>query len=253
MSRLTLSDHAWQALYAILQTCNGIYVGKEARCRRFVNAVLWIARSGAQWRLLPTEFGKWNSIYKRFAHWSAKGIWHHLFTQCIDLPDREWLVLDSTIVRAHPCAAGAPKKRGGQAAQALGRSGGGFSTKVHTLTEALGQPLRVVLTGGQVHDVTQAQTLLDGQEAEFVIGDRGFASADLAAWLEERGMIPVIPPHPRSHTRPWYDRALYQERHVIECFFNKLKHYRHLFTRFDKLALHYLSFVYFVSALIWLR
>jgi transposase len=111
MSRLFLSDHEWQALYAILRTCGGVYVGEEDKCRRFVNAVLWLARSGAQWRLLPAAYGNWNSVYKRFARWSEKGIWQQLFSQCIGLPDREWLLLDSTTVRAHPCAAGSLKKK----------------------------------------------------------------------------------------------------------------------------------------------
>ncbi len=121
------------------------------------------------------------------------------------------------------------------------------------MTEALGQPLRLRLTAGQVHDVTQAEALLGEYLAEYVLGDRGYASAAFADWLEQRGIIPVIPPHPRSQTRQWYDRHIYKERHVIECFFSKLKQYRRVFTRFDKLAHRYLGFVYLVSTLIWLR
>ena len=110
MLPITLPDSNWQTIYAFLKTCPDIYVGDETGCRRFVEAVLWIARSGAQWRLLPADYGHWNSIYKRFARWSDKGIWQQLFDHCADDPDREWLLLDSTIVRAHPCAAGALKK-----------------------------------------------------------------------------------------------------------------------------------------------
>lgn len=110
MLPVTLPDSTWQTIYTFLKACSGIYVGREAECRRFVEAVLWVARSGAQWRLLPKEYGNWNSIYKRFARWSDKGIWQGLFEACADEPDREWLLLDSTIVRAHPCAAGALKK-----------------------------------------------------------------------------------------------------------------------------------------------
>ena len=104
-----------------------------------------------------------------------------------------------------------------------------------------------------MHDVTQATELLGTYAAEYVIADRGYASAAFWAQLEQRGIIPVIPPHPRSLTPQWYDRELYKERHVIECFFNKLKHYRRVFTRFDKLAPRYLSFVQLASTLIWLR
>ena len=121
------------------------------------------------------------------------------------------------------------------------------------MTEALGQPLRFRLTAGQVHDVTQAEALLGEFIAEYVLGDNGYASAALTAWLEARGIIPVIPSHPRSQTPQWYDRHLFKERHVVECFFNKIKHFRRVFTRFDKLAQSYLSFVYLVSTLIALR
>jgi transposase len=114
-------------------------------------------------------------------------------------------------------------------------------------------PLELLLTGGPVHDVTQAETLLGAWRSAFVIGDRGYASAALAAQIEQGGAIPVIPPHPRSLTATWYDAHLYKERHAIECFFNKLKQYRRIFTRYDKLARRYLSFIHFASALIWLR
>jgi transposase len=110
MSNLTLSDPTWQSIYAFLKTCPGIYVKDELKCRRFVEALHWIARSGAQWRLLPEPYGIWNSVFKRFARWSEKGIWQRLFEHCAGDPDLEWLSLDSTIIRAHPCAAGALKK-----------------------------------------------------------------------------------------------------------------------------------------------
>ena len=121
------------------------------------------------------------------------------------------------------------------------------------MTEALGQPLRFRLTGGQVHDVTQAAALLDALPTTYVIADRGYASADLWTQIEQAGAVPVSPSHPRSLRTTWYDAHLYKERHVIECFFNKLKHYRRVFTRFDKLATRYLSFVQLAATLIWLR
>jgi transposase len=110
MSTVTLSDQNWQSIYAFLKSCPGLYVGNELKSRRFVEAVLWMARSGAPWRLLPTAQGKWNSIYKRFARWEGQGIWNKLFEHFAADPDLEWILLDSTIIRAHPCAAGALKK-----------------------------------------------------------------------------------------------------------------------------------------------
>jgi transposase len=110
MSNVTLSDPTWESIYAFLKTSPGIYIKDELKCRRFIEAIHWIARSGAQWRLLPDGYGNWNSVFKRFARWSEKGIWQRLFEHFAAEPDMEWIALDSTIVRAHPCAAGALKK-----------------------------------------------------------------------------------------------------------------------------------------------
>jgi len=145
------------------------------------------------------------------------------------------------------------KKSGGQAAQALGRSRGGFTTKVHVTVDGLGNPLRLRLTAGQRHDITQATELIEGLSFEYLIADRGYAAQEFVAWVIECGIQPVIPPHPRAKETREYDRWLYRERHLVECFINKIKHFRRVFARFDKLAKRYLGFLQFVSSLIWLR
>jgi transposase len=110
MLTITLTDAQWQKLLPFLRACPNIYVGQEGQCRRFLSALLWMARSGAQWRLLPKEYGDWNTIYKRFARWSKQGVFEQLHQFCAHEPDLEHLLIDSTIIRAHPCAAGARKK-----------------------------------------------------------------------------------------------------------------------------------------------
>ena len=146
----------------------------------------------------------------------------------------------------------APQK-GGQAAQALARSRGGFSTKVHVSVDALGNPLRFILTGGQKHDITQAQGLIADHAGEYVIADKGYDSREFRQYILERGMRPVIPPRSNRKEPQAYDACLYRERHLVECFINKIKHYRRVFSRFEKLDARYLGFLHFTAALIWLR
>jgi transposase len=110
MSTIRLRDDQWLRMYAFLRNDPRAYAGQEAECRRFVEGVHWVMRSGAQWRLLPKEYGNWNSVYKRFARWCDHCVWDRMHEHFADDPDLEWLLLDSTVVRSHPCAAGAPKK-----------------------------------------------------------------------------------------------------------------------------------------------
>ncbi len=107
-----LTDEQWQKILPILKTFPEIRLGAGRDCRRFVEAVLWITRSGSQWRLLPRHYGKWNSVYKRFANWSQTSIFEKLFEQISQDRDLEYLLIDSTIVRAHACSAGAKKNTG---------------------------------------------------------------------------------------------------------------------------------------------
>ena len=106
-----LTDEQWQKILPVLKTSARIRLGAGRDCRRFLEAVLWVTRSGAQWRLLPRKYGHWNSVYKRFARWSELKVFEKLFEHFSRDRDMEYLMLDSTIVRAHACDAGAQKKR----------------------------------------------------------------------------------------------------------------------------------------------
>lgn len=110
MTQVRLNDSQWTQIRDVLTQDIHAYVGDETQCRRFVEAVLWVTRSGAQWRLLPSEYGAWNSVYKRFARWCDNGVWERLMAAWQPEADMENGMIDSTVVRAHPCAAGAPKK-----------------------------------------------------------------------------------------------------------------------------------------------
>jgi len=112
MTDIRLSDDDWCTIRECLRQEPRAYVGRDDRaCRRFVEAVKWMSRSGAQWRLLPREYGAWNSVYKRFVRWCEAGVWERLLTALASDPDLEHGMIDATIVRAHPCAAGAQKNR----------------------------------------------------------------------------------------------------------------------------------------------
>ncbi len=115
MSEIHIPDEQWSKIYEFVKTCPGSYAGQEAACRKFVEAVLWITRSGAQWRLLPKEYGRWNSVYKRFARRCDNGVRVRMHQHFADNPDMEHLLINSTIVRAHPSATGALKKTVDQA------------------------------------------------------------------------------------------------------------------------------------------
>jgi transposase len=145
------------------------------------------------------------------------------------------------------------QKNGGQEEQALGRSRGGFSTKIHVTVDGLGNPLRLYLTAGQRHDIIKAHDLIVGLDFDFVLADRSYGARDFLDEIAASGAEAVIPPKRNAKEPREYDEWRYRERHLIECFIGKIKHFRRVFSRFDKLARRYLGFVQFVSALIWLR
>src|SRR5262245_21911260 len=101
MTDTRLTDEQWKNIRDFLKDDPNAYVGNEAECRRFLEAVKWISRSGAQWRLLPTEFGPWNTVYKRFVRWCKAGVWERMLAHFAQAADMENGMIDSTIVRAH--------------------------------------------------------------------------------------------------------------------------------------------------------
>ena len=106
IARHAISDLDWSRVEGLLPARAGEPGWVSSSNRLFFDAVLWVARTGAPWRDLPERFGHWNSIWRRFDRWAKKGIWLAVFDVLQD-PDVEWLILDSTVIRAHPCAAGA--------------------------------------------------------------------------------------------------------------------------------------------------
>jgi transposase len=144
-------------------------------------------------------------------------------------------------------------KKKHQESEGLGRSKGGFSTKIHAVCDALGNPLRFIITPGQRNDCTQALELLQGLKAEAVLADKGYDANAIVEAVEASGAIAVIPSKANRIIQREIDTELYKERHKVECLFGFLKHYRRLFSRFDKRKDTFSAFLHFVAILIWLK
>ena len=129
MSNLILSPNQWPKILAFIRECPRVYVGEEAGCKRFIEAVLWVMRSGGQWRQLPAQYGKWNTVYKRFARWCRYGVWERMHQHFTSDPDLACLIIDSMVVRADACAAGASKKKGDKPRKPSARAEAGSAPK----------------------------------------------------------------------------------------------------------------------------
>lgn len=228
-------------------------------------------RTGAPWRDLPERFGPWATAWSRFRRWTAAGVWTRLLAALqrdADVAGRlDWEThyIDGTVIRAHQHAAGAV---GGQEHEALGRSRGGFSTKVHVRAEGGGKPLALVISGGEHHESRYVEALLGGGQVRRrergrprvrprrLVGDRGYSYPTVRRLLARRHIRAVIPR--RRDQRPGdgryahFDRSAYRARNRVERLVNHLKQCRRVATRYEKRGLHYLGMLTLAALLLWL-
>lgn len=137
--------------------------------------------------------------------------------------------------------------------QGLGRSKGGFSSKLHAACDALGNPVRFFVTAGQRSDYIKALDLIQGREMDALIADKGYDADYMVQAAKDIEAEAVIPSRARRKTAREYDKELYKERNLIERMFNKLKHFRRVATRYDKLDISYLGFVFLAGIYLWLK
>nr|WP_197355285.1 IS5 family transposase [Ralstonia pseudosolanacearum] len=247
--RYELSHAQWERIEQLLPGKAGDPGRTAADNRMFINAVLWVLRSGARWSDLPARYGQYKSVHKRFTRWAANGVWERVFQALTQDRDNEYLMIDSSIVRAHAQAA---TGKGGCRNSALGRSRGGLSTKIHLAVDSRGRPVRIVLTGGHRNDITQAWALLAGFKPQYVLADKGYDSRALVELIEVQGSEAVIPP--RSCQRPRaYDKARYRLRNRIERCFARLKQWRRVATRYDRKPANFLATIQLASIMLWLQ
>ncbi len=221
--------------------------------RDALNGILHILEQGCKWRALPTRFGPWHTIYMRFSRWAKSGVLTEVFErlQAEQLVDLEVLGLDSTTVKVHPDGTGALTTHG---PQAIGRSRGGLTTKVHVIAADARTAIIWAISPGQDHDAPHGRKLLnrlgprkknpEGEQLKlFLVADRAYEGDETRQLALALGYTPVIPPRANRRRRWDYDQRTYKRRNEVERLFRRLKGYRRIFVRYDKLDVIFLAFI----------
>jgi transposase len=269
IKRHALTDKEWDKIkdLATYKPARGRSPNPET-IRLFLDAILWIAATGSAWRDLPTRFGPWESVYSRFRAYIKRGIFDKILEQLQQaaLKKRRMklrlVCFDGTYIRAHRHAAGARKKKtddpkadakNSAREQALGRSKGGFTTKVHMICDGRGFPLAFILTSGNTHDSVVFTALLALLLSRFpsmksllpkwISCDKAYDSQDIFDVCDAYDFIPVIPKRcsktGEERANPDFDKSIYRERNHVERCIGWLKESRRVATRYEKLATTY--------------
>lgn len=285
-----ITDRAWQEIEPLLPQY-GQSGGQWRDHRTVVNGILWKLRTGSPWRDLPERYGPWQTCYDRFNRWRRDGTWDRLLAHAQTKNDALGRRGGVGGERGRHGDPGPPARRGRQEPttergrrkrgllnpedEALGRSRGGFSTKLHLACDGKGRPpLSVVLTPGQRHGSTQLEELLDAvrvprpegspgrprKRPAHLLADRGYSFESCRGLLRRRGIPHTIPErkdqkerregHPGR--RSGFDREAYRRRNVVERCVNRLKQWRAIATRYEKRAVNYRAVVVIASLMMWL-
>jgi transposase len=261
--RHALSDEHYEAIRPLLPTSDR--PGHPWKDHRVViDGILWVLHTGAPWRDLPrATYGPWQTVYERFNRWSKDGTWGRLLEALharLDAAGKiDWdlFCIDGSSIRASRAAAGASATDGTAAEptdHALGRSRGGYGSKIHLVCDGRGLPMAVTVTAGQRHESTQFEAVM-GQvrvprpvgrprcRPRKLAGDKGFSYPRIRRELRRRGIKAVIPTRKDQRRLPRFDKATYRRRIVVERCIGWLKESRRLATRFEKLAENFLAMV----------
>jgi transposase len=274
MHRYELSDQQWARIEPLLP--DRFHHGEAGHPfndhRPIVNAILWVLHTGAPWRDLPERYGPWETVYYRCNRWRKDGTWNRIATSLLDelddagQIDHDLWCIDGSVVRASRAAAGArkharPARRlgGRKEAQmlepqdhALGRSRGGFGTKVHVVCDSKGTIVGIHLTAGQRHESkffepTLARRLFHRREGTRrwpmkLAGDKGYSYPRIRRWCKRRRVEAVIPTRKDQPRDEKFDKATYKRRNIVERVIGWFKEFRRLGTRYEKLGINYVAF-----------
>jgi len=218
--------------------------------------------TGCGWRDLPEEFGKWNTVYCRLARWTREGLWDRIRRRLLyklnqkRRINRQLWCIDGSVVRAHRVAAGARKDTKNPPENGLGRSRGGYSTKLHVLTDAAGSLLSVTITAGQAGEAPEFQNVMNQadlslhrkpQRPRAVAADKAYSSTAIRNWLNCRGIKDVIPRRSNESRPGRFPKQLYRQRNIVERVIGRLKECRRIATRYEKTSEHYIAMIKIAS------
>ena len=247
-----MDENDWAHTLAVFRACLPRHGRRAEDDRRFLEALHFFTVENVRWRALPERFGHWNSVWKRFDRLSKAGVFEAFFDTLASMSSTAHLLqmfeLDH---RARSCLGG--RSKGGQEGQALGRSRGGFTTKIHAKSDASGDIIAFDLTGGEAPDGRHFETLLDiGPDIQprAVICDKGYASKANRDAARARGVAPVIPHKANEKNKPaFFARTLYKARARIEQGVGRLKRFKRVALRCEKTAQNFRSIVSFAAGL----
>ena len=196
-------------------------------------AILFVFSEGCTWRGIHTPEAHWNSVYQYYRRWCRDGVWTEVWNCVVPVLDSRAVYLDATHVKVHRCGLNAA---GGRDAQAIGKTKGGWNTKLHAAVDASGVPQSLLLSPGNEAEVSHAIAVLEELAAQKAVCDKGYDSDVFRIWLYERGITPCIPAKENRIDPLPYNRRSYRKRHLVENFFAAIKTFRRVATRYDKLA-----------------
>lgn len=214
-----------------------------------IEAIIHVLRTGCPWRDLPPQFGPWSSVYTRFRRWSQAGLWAQIIDLIATRARGKLRFLDATHIKVHQDAA---NPAGGQQQQAFGRTKGGLNTKLTVVVDAQGKVLQAALAPGQRADTVAAEEIVFAS-GENVVADKGYDSDDLRRRIDGVGSTPCIPSRSNRLNPRTYRRSHYRKRHRVENFFQRIKRFRRIGTRYEKLDLHFLAFLHLAAVIDWLK